>query len=107
MGPANAAAAGPYVDFPEVGVVWTTAVAWCGASAETKPFSGGTAKAEAKAVSAAGEVSPRPGRLSMVLTDAETRAKTFPEGAVRSSILIRDQCVRKWRTPAEVKGSPP
>ena len=85
-------------------VVWATVVAVCGASAEPKPSSVGTAKTEAKAASAAGEFILRPGRLS---TEAETRTTNLPEGVERSSILIRGPCVRKSQSSAEGKGSPP
>ena len=45
--------------------------------------------------------------VAAVVTDAETRATNLPEGAQRSSILIRGPCVRKSQYSAEVKGSPP
>ena len=71
------------------GVGWATAVAAAGASAEPVPTSVGTAKTEAKSLLAAGKGRPRPGQRSTVVTDAETRATNLPEGAERSSILIR------------------
>ena len=89
------------------GVGWVTVVAAAGASAEPAPTSVGTAKTETKSLSAAGKARPRPGQRSTVVTDAETRATNLPEGAERSSILIRGPCVRKSQELAEVKGSPP
>ena len=81
------------------GVCWATVVAESGASPEPVPTSVGTAKTEAKSLSAAGKARPRPGQRSTVATDAETRATNVPEGAERS-ILIRGPCVRNrknWR----------
>ena len=89
------------------GVCWATLVAAAGASAEPVPPPEGTAKTEAKAVSAAGKKSPRPGRQSSVVTAAVTRVTNHPEKAERSSTLIRDPCVRKSRKSDEAKGSPP
>ena len=63
----------PWVELLE-GVGWATVNAAAGASAEPVPTSEGTAKTEAKSVSAAGKVRPRPGQRSTVATDAETRA---------------------------------
>ena len=79
------------------GACWATLVAAAGASAEPVPLPGGTAKTESKAVSAAGKMSPRPGRQSSGVTAAFTRATNVPEGAERLSILIRDLCARKSR----------
>ena len=113
-GEAEADAVGPVVltnSVPCVGLLeevgWATAVEAAGASAEPAPTSVGTAKTEAKSLSAAGKVHPRPGQRSTVATDAETRATNLPEGAERSSILIRGPCVRKPQKSAEVEGSPP
>lgn len=53
---------GSCVELPEEGVGWATEVAVCGASGEPKPSLMGTPKTKAKAMSAAGRFSPRPGR---------------------------------------------
>ena len=110
-GEAGADAIGPMVSTESVpcvghleGVAWATAVTVPGASAEPAPTSVGTAKTEAKPLSAAGKVRPRPGQRSTVATEEETRATNPPEGAERSSILIRGPCVRKSLKSAE---SPP
>jgi len=89
------------------GACWAIDVAAAGASAGPVPSSEGTAKTEAKAVLAVGENFPRAGRRSTVATEADTRATNLPEGAERSSILIRGPCVRTSRKSEEVKGSPP
>ena len=89
------------------GTCWATLVAAAGASAEPVPPPEGTAKTEAKAVSVAGEKSPRPGRQSPVVMAAVTRAMNLPEGAEKSSILIRGPCVRKSQKSEEVKVNPP
>ena len=108
-GEAEADAVGPVVSTESVacvglleGVGWATAVAAAGASAEPAP-----ATTEAKSLSAACKVRPPPGQRSTVATDAETRATNLPEGAERSSILLRGPCVRKSQKSTEVKGSPP
>ena len=59
------------------------------------PPSMGMAKTEAKTVSAAGEIDPRPIQPSVVATEAETRTTNLPGEAERPSILIRSSCVRK------------
>ena len=89
------------------GASWATLVPAAGASAEPVPPPEGAAKNEAKAVSAAGKSSPRPGRQSSVVTAAVIRATNLPEGAERSSILIRGPCVQKSRKFEEAKASPP
>ena len=89
------------------GVGWTTVVAASGASAEPVPTSLGTVKTEAKTLSAAGKIRPQPVQRSTVATEAELRATNPPEGAERSTILIRGPCVRKSQKSVEVKGSPP
>ena len=96
----------PCIELPE-GVSWTTVVAAAGASAEPVPTSVGTAKTEAKSLSAAGNARPRSRQRSTVATDAETRATNLLEGIESSSILIRGPCVRKSQKSAEVNGSPP
>ena len=68
-------------------------VAAARASAEPVPPSMGMAKTEAKTVSAAGEIDPRPAQPSAVAKEAETRATNLPGGAERPSILIRGSCV--------------
>ena len=70
-------------------------VAAARASAEPMPPSMGMAKTEAKTVSAAGEIDPRPVLPSVVATEAETRATNLPGGAERPSIPMRGSCVRK------------
>ena len=60
------------------GACWATLVAAAGASAEPVPPPEGTAKTEAKEVSAAGTNYSRPGRQSSVVTAAVTRATNFP-----------------------------
>ena len=75
------------VELLEKGVGWATVVAAAGASAKPVPTSVGTAKTEAKAVSAAGKTRPRSGQQSTVETEAETRATKLLEGAESSSIL--------------------
>ena len=70
-------------------------VAAAEASAEPVSPSVSMAKTEAKTVSSAGEIDPRPVQPSLVATEAETRAMNLPEGAERPSILIRGSCVRK------------
>ena len=101
-GEAGADAVGPVVSIESVscvgpleGVGWATAVAAAGASAEPVPTSVGTAKTEAKSLSAAVKARPRPGQRSTVATDAEARATNLPEGAERLSTLICGPCVRK------------
>ena len=89
------------------GAWWAALVAAAGATAEPVPPLGDMAKTEAKAVSVAGQLSPRPGRLSSVVTAAITGATDLPEGAERLSILIRGPCVRKSRTFEKANGSPP
>ena len=89
------------------GVGWATDDVASGVSAEPPLTAVYTEKAEAKSLSAAGEAPPRPGELSTLVTDAETRATNLLEGAARSSTLIRGRCVRKSQTSAGVKGTPP
>ena len=89
------------------GACWATAVAAAGAPAEPAPPSEGTAKIRAKAVLAAGKIAPRPGRRSTVVTAADTRATNPPEGAGRSTILIRGPCARKSPKSEEAKGAHP
>ena len=76
-----------------------TLVAAAGASAEPVMRPKSAAKTEAKAVSAAGKKSPRPGRQSSVVTAAVTRTTNLPEGAERSSIFIRGPGVRRSGKP--------
>ena len=97
----------PCVRLLEKGVGWVTVAAAAGASAEPVPTSVGTAKTEAKAFSVAGKARARPGQQLMVATESETRATKLPEGAEKSSMLIRGPCVRKSHKSAEVKMSPP
>ena len=59
------------------------------ASAEPTPPSMGMAKPEAKTVSTAGEVDPRPVQPSVVAPEAEARETNLPGEAERPSILIR------------------
>ena len=101
VGPVVSTESVPCVELLEKGAGWATVVAVAGASAEPVPTSLGTAKTEAKALSAAGRTRPRPGQRSTVTTEAETRATKLPEGTESSSILIRGPCVRnpknRWR----------
>ena len=85
---------------------WATLVAAAEASAEPVPSSEGTAKTKAKAVSAAGNDSPRPERQPSVVTATATRATNLPEGGERSPILTRGLCAQKSRKSEEAKGSP-
>ena len=57
-----------------------TDVVVAGASAGPSLTAVGTAKTEAKSLSAARETHPRPGELSTVAADAETRATNLLEG---------------------------
>ena len=66
----------PCVELLVKGIGWATVIAAAGASAESVPTSVGTAKTEAKAVSAAGNIRPRPGQRSAVATDAESLPTT-------------------------------
>ena len=95
-GEAEADAFGPVVSTESVPCVellervgWATVVAAAGASVEPVPTSVGTAKTEAKSLSAAGKACPRLGQRFAVVTETETRVSKHPEGAERSSILIR------------------
>ena len=89
------------------GACWAAFVAAAGVSAEPVPPPEGTAKNEAKAMSATGNISPRPGRQSSVVTASVTRVTNLPAGAEKSSILIRGPCVRKSGNSDEAKGNPP
>ena len=89
------------------GACWATAVAAAGASAEPVSPSECMSKTKAKAVSAAGNNYPRPGRRSAVVTAADTPATNLPEEAERASVFIRGPCARKSLKSEEVKGSPP
>ena len=94
IGPVPSTESVPCVELLE-GVGWATVVAAVGASAEPVPTSVGTAKTEAKSLSAADKVRPRPGQRLTMPTDAQARATKLPEGVEMSSILIRGPCVRK------------
>ena len=83
------------VELRDRGVGCAVGVAAARASAEPVPPSMGMAKTEAKTVSAAGEIGPRPVQPSVVATKAETRATNLPGGAERPSIFIHGSCVRK------------
>ena len=65
------------------------------ASAEPVPPLMGMAKTEAKTVSAAGEIDPRPVQSSVVATEAEPRATNLSGEAEMPPILICGSCVRK------------
>ena len=97
----------PRVGLLEKGVGWEVVVAAAGASVEPMPTSVGTAKTEAKAVSAAGENRPRPEQRLTLVIEAETRATKLPERAERLSILNHGPFVPKSSNSAEVKRSPP
>ena len=60
------------------------------ASAELVPPSMGMAKNEAKTVSTAGRIDPRPGMPSLVATEAEARATNFPGEAESRQYLYAD-----------------
>ena len=83
------------VELLDRGVGCAMGVAAARVSAEPVPSSMGMAKTEPKTVSAAGEIDPRPVNLSVVASEAETRAANLPEEAERPSILARGLCVRK------------
>lgn len=77
----------------------------CGASADPRPCSLGTEKTKAKAVSAAGKFSPRPGRRWTVSTGAETRETNHPKeqvcnimGARRVTVTNCTRFVISWAT---------
>ena len=105
-GPAGSTESVPCTELLE-GFDWATDVVVAGASPEPSLTAVGTAKSEAKSLSAAREAHPRPEELSTVVTDAETRATNLLEGTARSSTFIRGLCARKSRKSAAVKGSPP
>ena len=83
------------VELLDRGVGCAMGVAAARASAEPVPLSMDMAKTEAKTVSVAGEINPRPVQPSTVATEAETRATNLPGGAERPSILICGSCMRK------------
>ena len=89
------------------GASWATVVAAAGASAAPASPPEGTTKTEPKAALAVDEKALGPGRRSTVATGADIQATNLPEGAERSSILIRGPCARKSRKSEELKGSPP
>ena len=71
------------------GIGWAADVVAAGASAEPSLTAVGTTKTEEKSLSAARKTPLRPGQLSTVAADAETRASNLLEGVGRSSSLIR------------------
>ena len=77
------------------GVGCAMVVAAARAPAEPVPPSMGMSNTEAKTVSTAGEIDPRPVQPSAGATKAETWALSLLGGAGRASILIRGGCVRK------------
>ena len=81
------------VELRDRGVGCAIGVAAARASAEPVPPPMGMATTEAKTVSAAGEIDPRPVRPSVVAREAETRATNLPGEAERPSMLIRGSCV--------------
>ena len=105
VGPVVTTESVPREELLEKAVGWAPVVAATGASAESVPISVGTAKTEAKALSAAGKTRPQPGQQSTVAMEAETQAKKLSEGAESTSIIIRGPCVRKSQKPAEMKGA--
>lgn len=66
----------------------------------------GTAKIEAKVVSAAVKMVSRPERRSPAVTEAQKRATTLSQGA-DGSTLSRGPCAQKSRKPKEAKGNRP
>ena len=93
--PMVAAEAVSCVELLDRGVGCAMGVAAARASAEPVPPSIGMEKPEAKTVSGAGEIDPRPVQPSVVATEAEVRATNRPGGAERPSILIRGSCAQK------------
>ena len=80
-------------------------VAAARAFAEPVPPSTGMAKPEAKTVSAAGEIDPRPVQNSVVATGAETRANKSPRGSRKAvnpyTWLVRAKLVKCGRVGRE------
>ena len=70
VGPVDSTESVPCIELLE-GVGGATVVAAVGASAEPVPTSVGSAKTEAKTLSAAGKARPGPGQRSTVSTDAK------------------------------------
>ena len=85
--PVVAAESVSFVKIFDRGVGCATVDAAARVSAEPVPTSVGMAKTEAKMVSSAGEIDPRPVQPSAVATEAETRATNLPGDAERPSIL--------------------
>ena len=83
------------VEVLDRGVGSAMGVAAARSSAEPVPPSVGMANTEAKTVSAAGDIDPRPVQPSLVATEAETLATNLPGGAERPLILVRGSYVRK------------
>ena len=95
MEPVVGAGAVSCVELRDKGAGCAMGVAAARAFAVPVPPSMGMAKTEAKTVSAAGEIDPRPVQPSVVATEAETRSTNLPGEAETPSILIRGSCVRK------------
>ena len=79
VGPAATTKWVPCVELLERGVGWATVLAAAGASAEPMPASVGTAKTEAKAVSVAGRIRPRPGQRSAVARTPKHEQRMSPK----------------------------
>ena len=94
VGPVGSTESVPCTELRE-GVGWATDAVAAGALAEPSLTAVGTTKTEAKSLLAARETPPRPGELSTVAADTETRAANLLEGVGRSSSLIRGPCTRK------------
>ena len=77
---------------------WAMGVAAARASAEPEPHSMDMAKPEAKTVSGACDIHPRPAQPSVAANEAETRATNIPGGTERPSIHISGSCVRNRET---------
>ena len=81
------------VELLDRGIGCAMGVAAARPSAEPVPPPMGMEKTEAKTVSAAGEINPRPIQPSVMATEAETRATNLPGEAERPQIFIRGSCV--------------
>ena len=93
FGPVFLTESAPYVELLEKEVGSATVVAAAGASAEPVPTSVGTAKTEEKALSAEGKTRRCGGTAIDGGDGGRNTSDKKPEGAERSSILIRGRCV--------------
>ena len=107
VGPVVAAQSVSCVELLDRGVGCAAVFAAAKASSGLVSPSVGMAKTESKAVSAAGEIDPRPVQPSAVDMEAETQGTHLPGEVERPPILARGPCVRKLGKSVEVRGSPP